>query len=59
MKRSHSVDAEPGEIGPVEVGHSITPDWLTRVLRAAGLDVVVSEVDDVPKFVEVRRWSPA
>jgi hypothetical protein len=48
MKRSHSVDAEPGEIGPIEVGQSITPDWLTRVLRAAGLDVVVSEVSATP-----------
>ena len=44
MKRSHSVDAQPGKISPVEAAQSITPDWLTRALRTAGLDVVVSEV---------------
>ena len=48
MKRSHSVDPQPGGISPVEAAQSITPDWLTRALRAAGLDVVVSEVAATP-----------
>jgi hypothetical protein len=48
MKRSYSVDADPGRIGPVGAAQSITPGWLTRALRAAGLDVVVSEVSATP-----------
>ena len=48
MKLSHSVDAQPGGIGPVGATQSITPEWLTRALGAAGLDVVVSEVSAAP-----------
>jgi hypothetical protein len=48
IKRSHSVDDKLGGIGPVGAAQSITPDWLTRALRAAGLDVVVSQASAAP-----------